>query len=270
MNRESTDRHAERAEANADVGTIESMLAANRAALDRTLSELEQRVSMDGFFQQAMERLRSENGAEFLRNLRDSVVHNPLPITLAAIGLAWTAFSDNSGRSGSAGMGLGDVREKAAGAAQRLGAAKARGREWAGRGGEAMSSARERAGELGQNAAESTRRSIEQTRDFALEYPIITAGAGLMLGAALAALLPATQFENERVGPARDRAMRAAREATAATVKGAKEGAKEEISGGDNSGAKETRGPQAEAGLFPGGPGSDGSGGNGSPRVRTT
>ena len=93
-----------------------------------------------------------------------------------------------------------------------------------------MSSSRASAGELGQNAAESTRRSMEQTRDFAREYPIITAGAGLMLGAALAALLPATQFENEKVGPARDRAMREAREAASATVKGAQEDAKEATS----------------------------------------
>lgn len=273
MNREATSMHgmhAERAEPNASVDTIEAMLAANRAALDHTLSELEQRISMQGLFNEATERLRTQGG-EFLRNLRDSAAYNPLPIALAAIGLAWAAFSDNSARSGSSGMRFGNAQEKATGAAQRargavagakegaaqrLGAAKARGRDLAGRGGEAMSSARERATELGSDAAERARRSMEQTRYFAREYPIITAGAGLALGAALAALLPATEFENEKLGPAKDRAMRQARNAAAEVGKGAKEGAKEEPLG---SGMGRDQRREDEAGL----PGLSGDGSSG-------
>lgn len=269
MNKAATNGHAGRAEANASVDTIESMLTANRAALDNTLSELEQRISMDGLVHGAMERLRTEEGAEFLRSLRDSVVHNPLPIVLTAIGLAWTAFSESNGRAGSSGLTLGSAQQKTAdaahrargavaeareGAAQRLGAVKAQGHDWAGRGSEAMGNARERAGELGQGAAERTRRSVEQTRDFAREYPIIMAGAGLALGSALAALLPATQFENEKLGPARDRAMREARKAAATTAKGAKEGAEEEASSGGTGRDEQW---QTEAGPS-GHPGGDG------------
>lgn len=230
MNRAATNGHAERAEPNASVDTIESMLSANRAALDHTLSELEQRISMEGLFQEAVGRLRSENGAEFLRGLRDSVVRNPLPVMLAAIGLAWTAFSDRNSHA-SSDTPLGDGQSKTAGAAHPLGAAKARGREWAERGGEAMGHARERAGEFSQSAAERTRQSVEQARDLALEYPIIMVGTGLVLGAAVAALLPATRIENEKLGPARDRVMDEARKTAEATVKGAKEGAQEESVG---------------------------------------
>jgi ElaB/YqjD/DUF883 family membrane-anchored ribosome-binding protein len=239
-------------------------LAANRAALDKTLSALEQRISLEGLFHEAMERLRNENGTEFLRGLRDSVVHNPLPVTLAAIGLAWTAFSDRNTRAGSSGDGQG----KTAGVAHQLDTAKTRGREWAGRSGEAMGNVRERAGELGQSAAERTRRSAEQTRDLAREYPIIMVGTGLVLGAALAALLPATQIEREKLGPARDRAMREVRKAADATVTGAKEGVKEEsaASGPGEDRRGEDRRRQPEAGLR--GSGDDGSSG-GSPHIRT-
>ncbi|MDN5869722.1 MAG: hypothetical protein L0H73_03220 [Nitrococcus sp.] len=229
MNSEATNGDARRAEANAGIDAIESKLAANRAALDRTLSELEQRISLGGLANLAMGSLRNENGSEFVRNLRDSVVHNPLPITLAAIGLAWTAFSDGNGRAGSAGLRLGNARQKSAAATDQLRAAKERNREWAERSGEVMANARERAGELGSNVAGRTRRSMEQSRDLARENPIIVAGTGLVLGAALAALFPATQLEREKLGPVRDSALRQAQGVAAAAGKGAKESASEAI-----------------------------------------
>lgn len=246
MNTDATGGHAKRAEASAGIDAIESILAANRAALDHTLSELEQRVSAEGFFQEVMERLRNGGSVEFLRGLRDSVVHNPLPVTLAAIGLAWTAFADNSARTGTAGAAS-DVQGKTAGAAHRLDEMKARGREWAGRGGEALGSAREQATERGW-------RSVEQTRDFARDYPIIAAGMGLALGAALAALLPATQFENERLEPARDRAMDEAHGAVAAAAKGAKRGVKEESAGSGGTGEDRAQRPGGGDGASGGSP----------------
>ncbi|EAR21041.1 hypothetical protein [Nitrococcus mobilis] len=263
MNRETTERHAARAEANADIDTIESMLAANRAALDKTLSELEERVSMEGLVQVAMDRLRGDSGAEFLRSLRDSALDNPLPITLAAVGLAWTACSQsNNGRAaGLSAGGLSKMRRKTASAAsraseeaaERLRMAKAQGREWRERGGEAVDDVRERVSEVGRDAAEWTRRSIEQAHGLASEYPMIVAGAGLALGAALAAVLPATRIENERLGPARDWTVRRAREAGAA----AREGAEEGLQGGA-SGAKGVQ-VQAEGVSSPHGANSHGS-----------
>lgn len=246
MNREATHRHAERAEADAGIDTIESMLAANRAALDNTLSELEQRISLEGLVNMAMERLRGDSGAEFLRRLRHSVLDNPLPITLVAVGLAWTAYSQSNGRaSGPSGGRLSAVRRKTGDAAsraseeaaERLSAAKAQGRAWKERGGEAMEDARVEVSELGRDAAERTRRSLEQTRDFARENPIVMAGAGLALGAALAALLPATRTEDERLGPVRDWTVRRAREASAAAREGAREGLQAGASG-DGSGVQ--------------------------------
>ena len=266
MNREATQRHAERAEADAGIDTIESMLAANRAALDNTLSELEQRISLEGLVNVALDRLRGDSGAEFLRRLRNSVLDNPLPITLAAVGLAWTACSQSNGRAtGFSGGRLSEMRRKTAGAAgrageeagERLSAAKAQGRAWRERGGEAMEDGRERISEFGREAAERTRRSMEQTRDFAREYPIVLAGAGLALGAALAAMLPATRTENERLGPARDWTVRRAREAGTAVREGAEEGVQGGASGDDGSGVP--RGSQAAGVASPHGAESHGS-----------
>lgn len=266
MNREATIRHAERAEADAGIDTIESMLAANRAALDETLSELEERISLEGLVNTALERLRGDSGAEFLRRLRTSVVENPLPITLAAVGLAWTAYSQGNGHAtGLSGGRFSELRRKSAGAAgraseeaaERLSAAKAQGRDWRERGGDAMDDARERVSEFGHEAAVRTRRTMDQTRDFAREYPIVLAGAGLALGAALAALLPATRAENERLGPARDWTARRAREATAAAGQGAQEGLQAGASGDRGGVNRESR---AETAANP--PGAQPHGGN--------
>lgn len=260
MNRKANIKHAERAEADAGIDTIESMLAANRAALDETLSELEERISLEGLVNTAVERLRGDSGAEFLRRLRDSVVENPLPITLAAIGLTWTAYSQGNGHAnGVSGGRFFELRRKSASAAgraseeaaERLSAAKAQGRQWRERGGDAMEDARERVSELGHEAAARTRRTVDQTRDFAREYPIVVAGAGLALGAALAALLPATRTENERLGPARDWMARRAREATAAAGQGAQEGLQAGASG-DASGVN-WESPAETAASPPGG-----------------
>ena len=199
---------------------IESALASNREAIDHTLTELQERLSAEGLANMAMERLRSESGTEFLRGLRDTVVHNPMPVTVIALGIIWAAMSERTGqqaprirsntgssepdeyasraqeRSGSRAKGSGRFRA----ATERTRAMMSRGRRSSSSEGESNSS--------GQGAVQRSRESAQRGWEFTREHPVLMAGAGIAVGAALASLLPTTRMERERVGPVRDEAVR--------------------------------------------------------------
>ncbi len=206
-----------RAESGASANEIESALSANREAIEHTLTELQQRVSAEGLTQMAMERLRSESGMQFMRGMRDTVVHNPMPITVIALGIVWAAMSERGESTtrravepsrGGERDELGESVQESAGrirhrASARWGEARERTREMVDRGRERFSRSGERQGSM-VGAGEASARGWEFTR----EHPILMAGAGVAVGAALAAMLPTTRVERERVGPVRDEAFR--------------------------------------------------------------
>lgn len=227
---DASEMHARTAPDDASTEEVVSALDANRAALDETLSEIERRLSPEGLVNAAMDFLRGGAGGEYLRGLRDSIVHNPIPVTLTALGLAWTMFAERSGghASSATGPGIGERApsggQRAKDAAEAMGRRASEGadsaraglhgaRERLSRGVEGVAQARERVADMGSAAAARYRESSEQARAFAREHPMVLAGAGLALGAALAAILPPTRTEDERLGAARDRAVDRAREA---------------------------------------------------------
>jgi hypothetical protein len=71
-----------------------------RAQLEQTLGELRARMSPGQLFDQATDYFRNSGGRAYLRNLREEVVHNPVPITLIGAGIAWLALSGAIGRRG--------------------------------------------------------------------------------------------------------------------------------------------------------------------------
>ena len=74
-----------------------------RAALEQTLGELRARMSPGQLFDQATDYFRNSSGRAYLHNLRDEVVHNPVPITLIGAGIAWLALSGAIARRGNHG-----------------------------------------------------------------------------------------------------------------------------------------------------------------------
>lgn len=196
-------------------GEIAGYVEANRAALDRTLSELEKRMAPQAVFDMAIDRLRHGGGAEYVRGLRDSIVRNPLPVTLTAVGIAWTMFADRHpddgapSRGGNGGSHLRHAREglKETGEAitSRAKKVRERGHGWFEHGRGSVHSAQSRASAWGSATAERSRESAARAEAFSREHPLIVAGAGLTIGAVLAALLPSTRTEDEYLGPARDR-----------------------------------------------------------------
>ena len=79
---------------------IEREVRNSRADVERTLDQIQERLSPGQLLDQAVGYLRG-GGGEFMRNLGDSVRSNPLPVTLVGVGLAWMMLAGgrNGGRS---------------------------------------------------------------------------------------------------------------------------------------------------------------------------
>jgi Protein of unknown function (DUF3618) len=76
---------------------IEREVRQSRAEVERTLDQIQERLSPGQLLDQAVGQLRGGDG-EFMRNLGDSVRSNPLPVTLVGVGLAWMMLA--GGRNG--------------------------------------------------------------------------------------------------------------------------------------------------------------------------
>lgn len=75
---------------------LEREVREQRADVERTLDAIQERLSPGQLVDQAMTYLRDGGGGEFVRNLGDSVKHNPVPVALIGVGIAWMMAS--SGR----------------------------------------------------------------------------------------------------------------------------------------------------------------------------
>ena len=89
-----------------DPGRIEQDLDRTRARLDSRLSELQDRLSPGQVLDDLMGYFRGSEGADFGRNLLDSVKSNPLPAALTGIGLAWLMASNPHPQPHEAGTGV--------------------------------------------------------------------------------------------------------------------------------------------------------------------
>ncbi|MDX9740133.1 MAG: hypothetical protein RBT81_02990 [Gammaproteobacteria bacterium] len=231
-----------RAPDDADVYEAERYVEASRAAFDDTLTRLQRRISVEGIADSALDSLRHGSGARFGRNLRESVVRNPLPVTVSVLGMAWTALAERYPPSGG-GDGRRSVRRlKEAGAegADRL---RSSAREWMEQGRSGAYAARSRMQQWRGAAAERSQESVQRVRIFSHEHPLIVAGAGLTLGAVMAALLPPTRAEDQRLGGMRD-----------AMLEDVQSGMEHETRSGKNERRARERQSGAEAGRRESGP----------------
>jgi Protein of unknown function (DUF3618) len=78
---------------------IEREVRESRADVERTLDQIQERLSPGQLLDQAVGYLRG-GGGEFARNLGDSIRNNPLPVTLMGVGLAWMMLSDRTREGG--------------------------------------------------------------------------------------------------------------------------------------------------------------------------
>ena len=216
---------------------IQAEIERTRTDMDATLSAIERRLTPGELVDQGMDYLRHSGGTEFVRNLGDQAKHNPMPVALVGIGLAWLMASGrNTGASaydeGSTYEGMSSAYEGAkSGMQSKYEGAKSSMRSTASGLRERASGAKERLSQTTHSLTESARSARErlsQARGSASrgyqrarggydtmmrEQPLALGAIGLAIGAVLAAAAPRTRKEDELMGPARERLAEQAKEA---------------------------------------------------------
>jgi ElaB/YqjD/DUF883 family membrane-anchored ribosome-binding protein len=198
-----------------------------RADMDQTLSAIEQRLTPGQLVDQGLDYLKHSGAREYAANLGSSVKTNPLPVTLAAIGVAWMMATSNRqppANDAGSGPGMGERMQSAKDSLQSTKDSLTSGVQSAKQTlSSGMQSARERASQLGDSAG----RQIDRARDnwdYVLrENPLVLGAVGLAIGALAAALAPRTRTEDEMMGQARDNLMDQAKRAGTAKLEEAKQ-----------------------------------------------
>nr|WP_299241603.1 DUF3618 domain-containing protein [uncultured Halomonas sp.] len=75
---------------------IESDIEENRERLDRTLHELEEKISPRRLVDTTMDYVRSGGANEFASNLSETIKNNPVPFVLTGVGLGWLIMAQRN------------------------------------------------------------------------------------------------------------------------------------------------------------------------------
>jgi ElaB/YqjD/DUF883 family membrane-anchored ribosome-binding protein len=172
--------------------------------------------------------------SEFASNVGATVRDNPVPIVLLAAGVASLIASERMGkaRSEAGAGGAHRDRDEDGGRTRTERVSRAR---------SAAAELADRSRDTGALLNERMRSSLAQVRDTGArtfqDEPLLVAGLGLAVGAALGALLPLSQRERRTLGPTRERVLEHARQAV-------REGAERVRDGADRvrEGAERVRG----------------------------
>jgi ElaB/YqjD/DUF883 family membrane-anchored ribosome-binding protein len=200
-----------------------------RADLDKTLDEIERKLSPGELLDRSVDFLRN-NGSEFIREAGETVRANPIPVLLTAAGLIWLTTSIatryrsrasgyEEGEEFSSYRGSEDLEDYGhndGGVRSKMDQARSR-----------MSSAAHRVGDRVEDVADRARGRLSSTMNtmkdrtegvrsdlmnLVQEQPIALGALALAAGALIGAALPITQYENRLVGPTRDRTLARAKE----------------------------------------------------------
>jgi len=156
---------------------LEREAEATRARIAATLDELRGRMTAGQMVDQLVDYARDSGGGEFVRNLGNQVVGNPLPIALVGAGLAWLMMAGRRGPShGAGGFGFGgdDVAERMSEAGGGTSPGSGRGRRSFGLGGFGLGGfgtddVAERMSEAGGGTAPEAGRSLGQSAKDAVD-----------------------------------------------------------------------------------------------------
>ena len=212
-----------------DPSDLERKGDAIRADMDRTLGELEDRLSPSQLMDRSIGYLR-EHGSDFVHEVGETVRRNPVPVLLTAAGLIWLTTSlasraraaasdahsdddDDYGYSSVAGFDDSALDTEGSSSAtrairSRAAAAKDRARS-------AMHTARNRVAGSMHTVGDSVRARTDRARSnfthLVDEQPLALGALAVAAGALLGAALPITASENRVLGPVRDRTLEKAK-----------------------------------------------------------
>jgi hypothetical protein len=179
-------------------------ISRTRASIDATLTALENRLTPRELMDQAIEYARQSGAREFVSNLQGSVKHNPLPVSLVGIGLAWLMIADRRERYSTMGASS-ETEQESTGIGERVQQMKASAASARQRISDTTNAARERATRMREGARHQWDRARGGYEHVVHEQPLALGAIGLAVGALFAALMPRTRQEDELLGGARDR-----------------------------------------------------------------
>lgn len=210
-----------------------------RADLDRTLDEIERKLSPGELLDRSVDFLRN-NGSEFIREAGETVRSNPIPVLLTAAGLIWLTTSIATRRRSNASSygegefssyrgseGVEEYGHNDGGIRSKVDEARSRVTNAAQRVGDRVSGVTDRVSGKAHDIAGRARGRLSSTMHsmqdrtqgvrsdlmtLVQEQPIALGALALAAGALVGAALPITQYENRMVGPARDRTLARAKE----------------------------------------------------------
>lgn len=260
-----------------------------RADLDRTLDEIQQRLSPVELMDRSVEFLR-DNGMDLLREAGETVRRNPVPILLTAAGLVWLTSSIVSSRSGGRYQGrydadgndLSQYRAQSRGSYSHPGYGSRNDYEddWDesthGRVSNAAhkvkSTTRQMKGRVQNRLSNSmdsvrsgTHRASSHFNNLVQEQPVALGAIALAAGALLGAAIPMTRYENRMVGPIHDRTMARAKEVGQREYENIREAVASR-----GRGERQSRGESSQGGSGEGSSSNGSSGSSGSAQSRAS
>ncbi len=209
-------------EQNKDPDTLEREVDQARARLGHTVDALGSKLSPGELLDQAL-RMTREHGGEFGRNLGGQIKHNPLPLLLTGIGVAWmmsstsTNHSASGYRSASPAAGSSDgaglkarVRDGLSASGDKMSAQadqlKAGARQ-------AHSALSDQAAAAGEGMREQALNAQQSVQALMRDQPLMVGALGVAFGAAIGALVPPTEAEDRLLGSSSDQVTGKAAEA---------------------------------------------------------
>jgi ElaB/YqjD/DUF883 family membrane-anchored ribosome-binding protein len=191
---------------------LEQEAEATRAEIAASLAELRGRMTPGQVVDQALAYARDGRGGDFVRNLGQQVVANPMPVALIGLGLGWLIMGNNRFALGAGGAVKSDrprpppgsdpsLRERARAAGEAIGASAEEAY------GVAADRTRDVAETMGRSAATVGANVVGGSKsfsEFVRQEPLVLAGIGLALGAVLGAAFKVTEAEKALMGNASD------------------------------------------------------------------
>lgn len=239
---------------------LERQAEAARANMSETAKQLQQKLSPGQMLDDLGSYFKNSDGTIALDNLKTQVRNNPLSLALIATGLAWLFMGREPKQRqvtpSSAGVGqnptpvaeaarkgtgmMKSASDAAGSASETVGSAYRSAGEAASSVADSMSEGAQRAGHT---ASETGRAVSERARDMSSgarrmfsdtldREPLILGALGLAVGAAVAAMLPRTRYEDELLTPYREKMREGVKDAAEEGMETAKDVASEAVEAG--------------------------------------
>jgi Protein of unknown function (DUF3618) len=195
-----------------------------RADMDRTLDALERKFSPGQILDRSVEYLRT-NGSNVANSVGEAVRKHPVPAVMTCVGLIWLGTSltrerlpgQASPRVNDGESDVGREGSAAGRATQRMRASAVRVKD----------KAKDKVGESVSEVVNVVQQRASDWRgglgDAVAQHPLAFGALAIAVGAVLGAAIPATQIEQKKVGPVRDRMLARAEELGSRTYDRVKE-----------------------------------------------